>query len=431
MFKGKSYDAIIRELFTYKRLGIRPAIGPVKKLLRVLGDPHKKTRFFHVAGTNGKGSTTAMIASIMEEAGYKTGAFYSPHVYDYRERFLINGKKVSKKEIAETLRWMGAKWAAAKKKKRRLPEIITFFEWTTALAFCLFAKRKVDAAVMETGMGGNFDATNVVTPEVTVITNISLEHTPILGKTKAAIAGEKAGILKRRKPLVCGEGRGTAREVLRRSAKLKGSPGFFLGEDFRITPKGIFSNEDVRALTLMPLMPGAYQVKNAAVATQAVLCAKRFSVTLRHIRRGIERAELPGRFETVKGKRKLIFDVAHNPAAFRELAKLISETMPDGKINVAIGILRGKDYRKMLKTIAPVTRRMYCVTPPDERAIPAETIHEAGVSLGIRSSVVRDVKNALAGPSPVLVTGSFTTVDYVKANLPGDHGNLQKDRVLK
>ncbi len=423
MFKGKGYDAIIRELFAYKRLGIRPAIGPVRKLLRVLGDPHKKTRFFHVAGTNGKGSTTAMIASIMAEAGYKTGAFYSPHVYDYRERFLINGGKVSKKEIAETLRRMGAKWSAAKKKDRRLPEKITFFEWTTALAFCLFARRKVDAAVMETGMGGSFDATNVITPEVTVITNISLEHTPILGKTKAAIAGEKAGILKRRKPLVCGEGRWTAREALRRSAILKGSPGFFLGEDFRVTPKGAFFSEYMEALNLKPSMPGAYQIKNAAVAAQAVLCAKRFSVTKRHIRRGIEKAELPGRFETVKGKRKLIFDVAHNPAAFTELAKLIRETMPDGKINVVIGILRGKDYRKMLKTIAPVTRRMYCVTPPDERAIPAETLDKAGASLGIRSSVVRDVEKALKGSSPVLVTGSFTTVDYLKANLPRDRGN--------
>jgi len=408
MFADKRYDAVLKELYGFKRLGIRPALGPTRKFLKALGNPEKKIPCFHVAGTNGKGSTTAMIASILKEAGYKTGAYYSPHISDFRERFLINGRFCPKNKVLETLLWMAGKYEKARM------EPLTFFEWGTALAFCLFAREKVDVAVIETGMGGNFDATNLVSPLVSVITNVSLEHTSILGKTIRDISAEKAGIIKSGKPVVCGDHSSTVREVVRKAARTKRSPAFFLETDFKISKSGLFTAADGKKYLLAPSMSGEYQLKNSALAVQAVLCAKKLRVKAGQIEAGIKNAFLPGRFEVVeKEGREIIFDVAHNPAAIRELAKILKSR--GGKYDFIFGVLADKDFRKMLKTLAPLARRMYCVAPDDERALPAKTLCIAARDLGINATAAEFGKIPFGGRT--CVTGSFTTVEAAKKSV--------------
>lgn len=419
MFDGKSYKKILAQLYSYKRLGIRPALPPVKALLRVLGDPHKKCCFIHVAGSNGKGSTVAVIAAILKEAGFNTGAFYSPHISDYRERIQVNGRKIRKKELLQTLQHMGEKWESAQKSDGRLPEKITFFEWTAALAFCYFAHKKVDVAVIETGMGGRFDATNVIKPLVSVITNISLEHTAFLGKTRSAIAGEKAGIIKTGVPVILGDRGKRVTEVIRTVANRKRSKIFCIGKDFDIAQNGIFRSDLIaKSLRIRPAMAGRYQFTNSALAAQALLCAKGLNIEPGHIIKGVSKAFLPGRFEVSKQNgQEVISDSAHNPSAFRELARTLQQERTRAKFNVVIGILRGKDFHKMLKIIAPLTSQLICIAPDDTRSIPADTLVATAREEGIRASSSnnkRDIANFLADGKTVLVTGSFTTIAWFK-----------------
>lgn len=416
MFDGKSYEAILKELYGFRRLGIRPALPPVKKLLKALGDPHKKQRFIHVAGTNGKGSTVAMIAAVLKRAGYKTGAFYSPHVSDYRERMQINAKMISKKEVVETLRWMGRRWSDAQRNNKSLPGKITFFEWGVALAFCYFARSKVDVSVIETGMGGRFDATNVIDPLLSVITNISHEHTKFLGNTKAKVAAEKAGIIKKGRPVVLGDKTTSVREVIKKIARNRNAKLYMMDEDFNITGGGRFSSGGI-SLKLQPAMAGRVQIFNAALAAQAVLCAGMPRVLPKHIENGIAQATLPGRFERVKNGREVIYDVAHNPASFRELAHNMKTLYPGKRLDVVIGILNGKDYRKIMKIIAPFCRKMYCVKPEDYRALPADLLADAARSAGILATAIGNPDGLAllaSGKGPLLVTGSFTTLAAIK-----------------
>lgn len=410
MFTGKTYGRMLKELYGMQRFGIRPALAPTKKFLRVLGDPHKKFRCFHVAGTNGKGSTTAMIAAALTAAGYRTGAYYSPHVADFRERFLINGAFVPQKALFETLQWMDAAHDAALK-RGEAPGYLTFFEWSTALAFCLFARAKVDVAVLETGMGGRFDATNVVLPEVSVITNVSLEHTAILGNSAARIAAEKAGIIKPRRPVVCGSTDAAVNRVLATAARMKKAPALFIGRDFTVSPRGLFTAADGTRLRLAPAMRGKFQLANAALAAQALLAQKRFAVRPEHIENGVASARLPGRFEvTRQGKKTIIYDVAHNPAAVKELAANLRASGIK-KCAFLLGILDDKDFSAMLKILKPLAETVYCIKPDPKRGLDADRLAEAAREMGIKA-----VAAAPQAPLPrvLCVTGSFTTVEAGK-----------------
>ncbi|MBI5636884.1 MAG: bifunctional folylpolyglutamate synthase/dihydrofolate synthase [Nitrospinae bacterium] len=409
MFAGKTYRQILKELYGMQRFGIRPALAPAKRLLRALGNPHKKFPCFHVAGTNGKGSTTAMIAAPLTAAGYKTGAYYSPHVSDFRERFLIDGAFVPQKEIFETLRWMGRAYEAALKREDA-PRYLTFFEWSTALAFCLFARAGVDVAVLETGMGGRFDATNAVTPDVSVITNVSLEHTAILGNSVAEIAAEKAGIIKPRRPLVCGCTDAAANRVIAAAARSKKSPALFIGRDFTVSHRGLFTAADGTRLRLAPAMRGKFQLANAALAAQSLLTQRHFAVRPKQIESGVAAARLPGRFEAAwRGEKTIIHDVAHNPAAMKELVKNLRGAGVT-KCDFLLGILDDKDFSAMLKILKPLADTIYCIKPDAKRGLDAGLLADAARAMGIKA--VAAAPRRL--PRILCVTGSFTTVEAGK-----------------
>ncbi len=417
MFSNKTYNAQIKELFACRRMGIRPALPPIRKLLKVLGNPQKRTKFFHVAGTNGKGSTVGGIARILMEAGYATGAFFSPHVSDYRERITVNGRMIAKKEISEMLARMGGVYKKALENGADVPKKVTFFEWTTALAICHFAERGVDVAVMETGMGGRFDATNVIKPLVSVITGVSLEHTAFLGKTVAKIAFEKSGIIKSGRPVICGVKQKSVRNVIIRIAEERKAPLSLLGRDFKVTGQGLFVSNLGLRLQLKPAMPGAFQLENSALAAQAVLASAGVKVSPENIETGISRNVLPGRFEVERfNGREIVYDVAHNPPAVKELVRNITRHYPDRKLKVVFGVLKGKNYHGMLKLLAPATDRMACISPDDFRVIPAAEVASAARQIGIRAVANRngDIRPFLTGKSPILVTGSFTAVEAVK-----------------
>jgi len=421
MFSKKSYPAQLKELYSYKRLGIRPALEPIRKVLKTLGDPHKKCLFFHVAGTNGKGSTTGAISNILIESGYKTGSFFSPHVSDYRERIQINGKFISKKEVLETLHEMGDIYSKARKNNKRLPEKITFFEWTTALAFYYFAKQGVEIAVMETGMGGRLDATNIIKPLASVITNISLEHKKFLGKTLAEIAGEKAGIIKRGIPIISGVKNKNAKMAIAKMARMKNAPVLFLNDDFKVRVGKLYSKLLKEPLNLSPAMPGKFQKENSALAVMATIVAKGVEVLSESIESGITKNSLPGRFErqTLNGK-QIIFDVAHNPPAIKELVKNLGAKFPASKFNIIFGTLRGKNYKKNLSLLKPITKKMTVISPDAFRSLSAKEITDHAVSIGIDAGEDENgkkVKTFIKSKVPLLVTGSFTVVESAKRSM--------------
>jgi dihydrofolate synthase/folylpolyglutamate synthase len=419
MFKYKSYDAQLRELYGYKRLGIRPSLPPVRNLLGALGNPHRKMNTVHIAGTNGKGSTTAFTASILKEARYKTGAFFSPHVLDYRERIQINGKMIPKKEVVEALRLMGEIYSRAKKSNGRLPKTVTFFEWTTALAFFCFARAGVDVAVMETGMGGRFDATNVVDPVVSVITTISIDHATFLGKKLSDIAFEKSGIIKKGRPVVCGAVPKGAADVIRETARKRRSKLFLYGKNFSVNRDGELLSDLTPPIKIGPAMAGDHQIHNASLAAEALLASGSFEISPAQFSRGIKKTKLPGRFQVEKMKGgNVIYDVAHNPAAIKTLVGLLKEKYPKRKFNIIFGALRGKNVLAMLKELAPVTKKMACVTTDDFRAIDTGTLCRTAKKAGINAKPVggdslAEFMRASIGAAPLIVTGSFTTVEVV------------------
>src|SRR3989339_964970 len=301
------------------------SLGNVKVLLRKLGNPEKSLKVIHVAGTNGKGSVCAMIASILREAGYKVGMYTSPHLKDFRERFLINGVKISEKEL---VRYFA--------KVKPFVTNQTFFEVITAMAFLYFNDKNVDFLVLEVGMGGRLDATNVVNPLVSVITNIGLEHQDYLGNTVEKIAYEKAGIVKEGKPVVTGAS-GAALNVIKKVAKERNAPLSL-----------------VKPIRKIPLrLKGDFQRINASIVWETIkVLNKEYNLKVNNskIKKGLLKTKWPGRLEFISSN--VLVDCAHNPEAVKALKKeLIKIKKNYKKIYLIIAMLKDKDYKTMLKEL--------------------------------------------------------------------------------
>lgn len=325
-------------LDSLERFGINMGLDRIQLLLEKLDDPHRKFKSIHVAGTNGKGSTCAMIASILKEAGYKVGLYTSPHLFDYRERIKVNGRDIPKKIFEAGL--------------RRIERIVknshgtlsrpTVFEVLTALAFWYFAKMKVDYAVIEVGLGGRLDATNVITPLVSVITNVDLEHTEILGRSLAKIAAEKAGIVKLGIPVVTAEEKSEPLKVIKDVCKKKKS--------FLIA---VSRKQEVIGSSLL----GEHQRVNAACAVAAIRLA-RIKVSREAIRKGLRKTRWPGRFQIFSRKPLTILDGAHNPAGIKVLVDTLKKQYPRKKFTFIFGTQEDKDSVSMLALLKPLAKRI-------------------------------------------------------------------------
>lgn len=360
-----------------------PGLERIGELCEKLGHPEKKLRFIHVAGTNGKGSFCAMCSSVLREAGYTVGTFTSPYIRTFYERMQINGENISPDELAELT-------AFIRPIADSMTEKPTEFELITALSFLFFQKRGCDIVVLETGLGGRLDSTNIIdSPILSVITGIGMDHTAILGDTVAAIAKEKAGIIKKEVPVLFGGEDETAAAIIRDTANTQNAP-FIITDHTALTLKtadlsGSTFDFKNRQNLFIPLL-GLYQLKNAANLLTAVdiLREQGLNIPEKAVYDGLKNTVWHGRFELVSHNPLILFDGAHNPQGIRGAVNSIKQYFPDEKIHLFTGVLRDKDYTEIAGMLAEVADTAFTVTPDSPRALPAEeyaaVLQSAGVS---------------------------------------------------
>ena len=364
------YKESLSYLESLNVFGSKLGLSRIERLTELLGHPERRYRTVHVTGTNGKGSVSAMTAAILTESGFRTGLYTSPHLTSYTERFVIDGEQASEADFAAAI--SAAKEAAEAMLAEGL-EQPTEFEVLTAAAFYYFAEKHVDYAVIEVGLGGLLDSTNVIMPEVAVITNVAMEHADRCGGTLEGVAHHKAGIIKRGVPVVTAA-EGMPLDVLRQKAEEEGSEIFAYGEDFRAAAgaEGIdFSSKDSGAAHYALALGGAYQRQNAALAirTAMLLAEKHRAVTHETIARALKSVAWPGRFErfALEGVR-IVVDGAHNPAGAAALKESLDATFAGEKRVLLLGILEDKDYRAMLRTLVRADDRVVITPPASSRA---------------------------------------------------------------
>jgi dihydrofolate synthase/folylpolyglutamate synthase len=350
-----------------------------------LGNPHRELKFIHIGGTNGKGSVGATLCSILSEAGFKVGFYTSPHLTSVRERFRIGSSYIPKNDFA----LLSGEIATILGKEQ-----ITYFEFTTALALLWFKQQKVDIVLMEVGMGGRLDATNIISPMVSIITNVSMDHEEYLGNTIAKIAGEKAGIIKTNTPVVSGVETATAIDVMEAASKQKTVPFYLSGRDFtgKKTTAGHWDYTGIKTNNRnLPLrMKGRYQVGNCALALAAIELIKGhgFKVTDKALRAGLDKVTWPGRLEilqtgndnplggslAINEKRLFLLDGAHNPAGVEALRQAIENEFSYDRLILIWGAMADKDIKTALAIIAPLAGQIFFTRAESERSANPELL---------------------------------------------------------
>ncbi len=419
---SRTYEEYIKEMFGLRRFGIKLGLDVIRNILRHLGNPHKQFSCVHIAGTNGKGSIASALSNILYKAGYWVGLYTSPHLVRFNERIRINNIQISNDAVVDAYKAVKTAHSGSREP--------TFFEYTTAMAFYVFAKEKVDWAVVETGMGGRLDATNILSPEVSIISNISLEHRFYLGNTIAQIAGEKGGIIKKNTPVVTAARQRVVIEVFEKLAYEKSAPLYRLGKHFRVrrNSDGSFSyngiNHDWKNMKTGLL--GDYQVENAALVLAAceVLMQKKLSLKEAAVREGLETCKWPGRIEILPFSPSVLIDGAHNLAGMRGLVKFIKSQMAGRRIIQVVGILDDKPYAAMLRTLAPVCDLLILTRPKIDRGLPPEALDAALKNTPVKRIQIKNVKEAVrhalavSGPNDVVcIAGSLYVVGEAKETL--------------
>jgi len=368
----------------------------MRALMAALGNPQDSYPCIHVAGTKGKGSTAALCASALQASGRSVGLYSSPHLLDYTERIQINAVPVSHADLAELVEFV--KPAVAK-----IP-LLTTFEITTALAFVYFARKKVDAAVIEVGLGGRLDATNIITPRVSVITSLSYDHTAVLGNTLTLIAGEKAGIIKPGVPVVSSPQKEEALKVLEAVAAERGCELTLVGRDlgyeavehsldgqtFEITTPG--KDPSKTMVFRIPLL-GQHQIENAVTA-YAALQKSGFTLSETQIAKGFAQVSWPCRFEIASREPTIIFDSAHNEDAFVRLTQTLETYFPNRKTVLILGISEDKHLAAMLTAIKPFIDTLIITRADHPRALEPEKISEVAREVGLTFESIRTVETA-------------------------------------
>jgi len=423
---GPSAKETLEYLYALQSGGIKPGLERIRALLGALGDPQNKTPSIHIAGTNGKGSTAAMIEAALIAAGYRTGLYTSPHLVRFNERIRINGRPVSDGVVVRCAQTVRAALASLSDEKLKP----SFFEFTTAMAFACFEEKKVDIAILETGMGGRWDATNTVVPLVSIITNIGKEHTEYLGTTLREIAFEKAGIIKPGVAVLTAEEKPSALKVIRAAARRAGAPLYTLGRDFNLAPDAAGAlrysglKSDVGSIKLA--LGGPFQMKNGALAMAALeLIGERgFAVGAPSAREGLKKTDWPGRLETLSKRPLVLLDSAHNPAGAAILKEALSSFKFKRLILVA-GCMADKDILGILSPLASIASSVILTRPKTDRAAPTSLMRAAlkGFTAGPVKEigpVGRACAAALreAGPEDaVCVAGSIFTVGEARQYL--------------
>ncbi len=432
---GTAYHDTISWLFGLQRFGIKLGLQTVTRLLELLGNPHHALRCIHIAGTNGKGSTAAFLHAIYAQAGYRPGLYTSPHLVDFTERIVVGGTPIARSSVTALVRRLRTVC------RRNDLEHITFFEFTTALALTYFAHRGADPVILETGLGGRLDATNVVDPLLSIITTVSREHTAQLGPTLLHITREKAGIIKPGRACISAVTRPDPREYIRRVCRNSRAGLLEYGRDFLIRSRagGLCYQGLGECLTgLRPGLAGRHQARNAALAITAAAYLRSHGIpcTNADVSEGLRCCSWPGRLETIVFRgRRFVLDGAHNPAAWQALAWALKKNFTFQRLIMIAGVMRDKDIRSLVRCTEPAHLRIY-VKPQMDRA--ADRVHfEKYVVFSQKkrvlwcASITRAMATAIAETGPgdlICITGSLFTVGEARERMcgrsPGPGGRI-------
>lgn len=427
---ANDYAAALRFLEEQTKFGINLGLARIERLLALLGNPEKQgVKYLHIGGTNGKGSVSAMLWAMMLAAEKNCGLFTSPHLHTYRERYRINGELIARDEVVCRIAEIKPLLAQMVAEGSEAP---TEFEVSTALALKYFADKKAEYAVMEVGLGGEIDSTNVINPEIVVITNVAIDHIDYLGGTVAEIAKVKAGIIKAGKPCVTCAEDAAAKAVLRARAEAVGAPIYCLGDDFAVENATFDETGQVftfvderngeRLEGLRVNLLGAHQLKNAAAA---VATARLLGLPEVAIRTGLANARWPGRLEVVSREPLVVLDGAHNEAGMQALAAAIKTYWPGRKICAVLGMLADKQRKEALSNLLPLLDRAIICKVPSYRAGDWETLGDLCREYNVPYELIEDVPAAVAagraellkGADMLLVSGSLYMLADARACL--------------
>lgn len=409
-----TYDEAIKYIHNVCWQGSRPGLSRITKLCSLLGNPQDSLKFIHVAGTNGKGSVSAMLTSILTKAGFKVGEFTSPYVYRFNERICIDGVPIADDDLAKIVEKVRV-FADS------MEDSPTEFELITAVGFEYFKEQKCDIVVLEAGMGGRLDSTNVIrNSELSIITGIDLDHTAILGDTCEKIAAEKAGIIKEGCPVLIGKCRcsaltdgmlNTSEQVIKNAADEKNSP-FYKTDYSRLSgiklslTGAVFSFEPYKKPFEISLA-GSYQPENAALVITA---CELLGVDEKYVRCGLKDTHWRARFEKISDSPLIIYDGGHNPQGVRAAVNTVKSVF-DGKINIVTGVMADKSFSEMAGLISEIAAKVFCVTPDNPRALDSTALAEVYKNLGVEAvacdTVEAAVKLSIGASLPVLGLGSL------------------------
>lgn len=401
-----SYKETLNFLFTqtpvFEKTGVsayKPGLQNVEKLDEWLGHPHTKYPCIHIAGTNGKGSVSNLTASILQEAGYRTGLFTSPHLKDFRERIRVNGKMISEENVVSFV----------DNYRKKFPEDFnpSFFEITTMMALDWFREEKVDVAVIEVGLGGRLDSTNIIKPVASVITNISMDHMDLLGDTPEKIAYEKAGIIKEGTPVVIGKSEGDVRRIFADTATSLSAPVFFADDEFKLNCREeddfvYYSSCEgsIRSYKEIPCaLLGTYQKENAAtvLALMEVLKSSVLNISEKNIMDGfrnvLRNTGLRGRWDYLSREPRILCDTGHNEGGIRFVARQLEKT-PHKTLHIVFGMVKDKDVKSVLKLL-PKDAVYYFTRAQISRALPEDELYTLASIYGLRGKTYPTVMDAL------------------------------------
>jgi len=411
-------------VFDLQKFGIKFGLSSTLSLLARLGLSYREGRYIHIAGTNGKGSVAAMLSAILTRAGYPVGLFTSPHLVSFQERYRLRDQEVSAPRLLALINEVRAAVDDT--------EPPTFFEFATAMAFLYFLQEGAGPIILETGMGGRLDATNIVQPQVSVITNISRDHQEHLGEGLLAIAGEKAGVIKPGAPLVTYARQKQVLNLFRRRCREVGAPFYQGGVDFKTRGKsgGSFDYSGLEhnhsGLTLN--LKGRHQYGNAAVALAVVELVSRrgFPVSEAAVREGLNAARWPGRLEQLPQDPRILMDGAHNPAAALTLAQNLKHPRTNGRLILVMGVMADKDVDTILARLLPLAQTVIFTQPQYFRAATTRDLARRAQPYGLEiiqvprvAAAVRQAQS-LAGPHDrIVITGSLYTVGEAKEYFGG------------
>lgn len=417
-----NYEQALEYIHSVNWTFCKPGLERITSLCEALGNPQKKLRFIHIAGTNGKGSTSAMLASILQKAGYRTGLYTSPYIRTFCERIRIDGENIPPEKLA-----------ALTEKIRPIADAMedkpTEFELITALAFAYFADSACDVVVLEVGLGGRLDSTNVIeNTALSIITGIDFDHTALLGNTIEEIAREKAGIIKTGRPILFGGGAGAAHDMVCAVAMEKDASFYTVDRSSYVQKSAtldgtIFDYHSYTDLRL-PLL-GAYQPYNATLVLTAIDLLKEqgFAIGEDAVRHGLADVRWPARFELLSRDPIIIYDGGHNPEGVRAAVASVQAYFPNQKVNLLGGVMADKDRGEMIETMKKVAARAFAVTPNNPRALAAADyaaqLNDYGIPASAYASVAEGVRAAIESSRkegvPLVCLGSLYLYEEVEA----------------